>query len=287
MKFKVTCAYNSDFNIYSIVNDIWNIDGKYDLTYGDDYTHLIIFNSPNCRINISKENIYGFIQEPSWKINLMNISNLSSYCNKIFYPKKIFENVIESPTIMLHHCWFKPQRGEIQYQKFNTKTLIEKEHKKDRTLSIIVSNRQDICEIGDDKYYRRQKFIETLLNSDLDFDMYGLGWNLNDNRYKGYLFNKIDGLSRYKYSICLENCNENGYITEKFIDSLLTNTIPIYNGAPDIEKYYPNMYEYLNLEGDVVNDIKKIISLDKTYNLEIGRKLYTEKYNPLKIISEI
>ena len=50
MKFKFVCNYNSDYNIYTIAKDICNIDNEFDMTYGNDYTHLIIFNSYNGKI---------------------------------------------------------------------------------------------------------------------------------------------------------------------------------------------------------------------------------------------
>ena len=56
MKIKVVCNYDSDYNIYRIVNDIWNIDNKYQLTYDNDYDILIIFNSYNVgNIKINKK----------------------------------------------------------------------------------------------------------------------------------------------------------------------------------------------------------------------------------------
>lgn len=49
MKIKFAGYWNSDYNIYMFINDIWNIDGRYDdfITYADDYTHLVIMNYVN------------------------------------------------------------------------------------------------------------------------------------------------------------------------------------------------------------------------------------------------
>ncbi len=49
---------------------------------------------------------------------------------------------------------------------------------------------------------------------------------------------KEDGLLDYRYSIVIENARETGYFTEKLIDCLLCRTVPIYWGAPDIERYF-------------------------------------------------
>ncbi|MCR9139073.1 MAG: hypothetical protein NXI27_23935 [Alphaproteobacteria bacterium] len=49
---------------------------------------------------------------------------------------------------------------------------------------------------------------------------------------------KEDGLIDYRYSVVIENAREAGYFTEKLIDSLLCETVPIYWGAPDIGHYF-------------------------------------------------
>ena len=83
--------------------------------------------------------------------------------------------------------------------------------------------------------------------------------------YKGIVADKLQVMSRYKFAICYENtCIEHGYVTEKIIDALLAGTVPIYWGAPDIEKYVPTscfidfrefrnyekLYQYLKGMGD-------------------------------------
>jgi len=49
---------------------------------------------------------------------------------------------------------------------------------------------------------------------------------------------KSDGLAPYRYSVVIENVRESGYFTEKLIDALLCETVPIYVGAPDIADYF-------------------------------------------------
>lgn len=49
---------------------------------------------------------------------------------------------------------------------------------------------------------------------------------------------KEDGLLPYRYSVVIENSRETGYFTEKLIDCLLCGTLPIYWGAPDIDRYF-------------------------------------------------
>ncbi len=57
---------------------------------------------------------------------------------------------------------------------------------------------------------------------------------------RGYspLERKSDGLVPYRYSVVIENCREQGYFTEKLIDSLLCFCLPIYWGPPDTSHFF-------------------------------------------------
>ena len=45
---------------------------------------------------------------------------------------------------------------------------------------------------------------------------------------------KSEGLARYRYSVVIENVRERNYFTEKLIDAVLCETVPIYWGCPNI-----------------------------------------------------
>lgn len=83
------------------------------------------------------------------------------------------------------------------------------------------------------------------------FDMYGSGWQsdrifgwLSPHKifrsYKGSVASKHETMRKYKFSLCYENTSiYNGYISEKIFDSMQSGCVPIYWGAPDIQKYVP------------------------------------------------
>jgi hypothetical protein len=50
---------------------------------------------------------------------------------------------------------------------------------------------------------------------------------------------KIATISGYKFAICYENVIYPGYVTEKIIDCFVAGVVPVYLGAPDIEKHVP------------------------------------------------
>ena len=67
--------------------------------------------------------------------------------------------------------------------------------------------------------------------------------------------NKWEGLLPYHYSIVIENAQEPYYFTEKIIDAMMCNTIPIYWGTP-------NIGDYFDVTGMVIcNNVPELISV--------------------------
>lgn len=76
---------------------------------------------------------------------------------------------------------------------------------------------------------------------------------------------------KLQFSIIVENCVQEGYFSEKIVDCLLTKTIPIYFGCPNIDLFF-------NSRG-----ILKFNNIDEL--IEIINKLTEDTYN--KLIHEI
>jgi hypothetical protein len=53
---------------------------------------------------------------------------------------------------------------------------------------------------------------------------------------------KIELFDKFQYSIVIENSKQENYISEKLIDCLITKTIPIYYGCPNISDYFDTSY---------------------------------------------
>jgi hypothetical protein len=49
---------------------------------------------------------------------------------------------------------------------------------------------------------------------------------------------KSEGLAAYRYSVVIENSQEENYFTEKLVDAMLCKTVPIYWGCPNIGDYF-------------------------------------------------
>ncbi len=57
---------------------------------------------------------------------------------------------------------------------------------------------------------------------------------------------KWDLISRYKFTIAFENSIATDYVTEKFYDPLRAGSIPVYLGAPNVERFAPARGSYIN-----------------------------------------
>lgn len=88
-------------------------------------------------------------------------------------------------------------------------------------------------------------------------DMYGKAFK--------YIPRKIDALKDYMFSFAMENDYYASYFTEKLHDCLLTGTIPIYLGAPNIGDFY-------NLNGIIV------MERDDEGNVIFDSEVLTEEY---------
>lgn len=71
-------------------------------------------------------------------------------------------------------------------------------------------------------------------------DLYGPLW-YNISIHRGYASDKLTCLQQYKFNFCLENTrNVSGYVTEKIFDAMQAGTVPIYEGASNIDDYIPS-----------------------------------------------
>ena len=79
---------------------------------------------------------------------------------------------------------------------------------------------------------------------------------------------KITFLNKFKFNISFENCSSKGYITEKIIQPMFTNTIPIYWGAEDVIEDF-NENSFINANSFKSNEqlIDYILEVDNNKNL--------------------
>ena len=115
----------------------------------------------------------------------------------------------------------------------------------ERKLCVIIATVNRTYDYPDELYSKRLETVEWFeQNHPDDLDFFGRNTIFNDtnhSNYKGELKNKLSVLNRYKTCICYENncAKDEGYITEKIFDAFFGGCIPIYWGAPDINRTIP------------------------------------------------
>lgn len=84
------------------------------------------------------------------------------------------------------------------------------------------------------------------------------------NNVGGPVANKMDFISRYKFSITFENSASPGYTTEKIMEPMSAWSVPIYWGNPLIEKdFHPESFVRVRSESDISDAVDRIIDLDR------------------------
>lgn len=217
-------------------------DKKYYITTGDDYTHVIILNTamPTLKPGIPRNRVIGFACEPPMFLNLnytfieYAMKNIGAYyigdCTGLPYP------FVEGNAYM----WYNTPPLSIAPKR--------------NIMSIMVSFKG----VAPGHRYRHV-LAKEILKQNLPVDIYGNGCDIyglgRDSRIKGkFVLN--EPYEGYMFHIAIENFETNEYFSEKIINPLFHETVPLYWGAKNIDKYFKNMYVHLN--GSVDHDMDVI-----------------------------
>lgn len=108
----------------------------------------------------------------------------------------------------------------------------------------------------------RHSLVSEILKTDLPIDIWGRGCNLYtqlDDRLKGeFVGNDTRIYSNYQYHIAIENFVTPHYYSEKILNPVMYNTIPIYLGCTNISNY---MGDVLCLTGNLQEDINLLTNI--------------------------
>lgn len=232
-------------SINDLENDC-NYNEKYKFTEGDDYTHVIILNTATPILKkIPKENVIGLAFEPTpfLNLNIHFINYAKKNIGKYFIGDK--KNLGE-PFIERH--------GYLWHKRINSFEQNKIENKREKKMSIIMSHKL----ISEQHKYRHLLAL-CILRTDLPIDIYGTGckfYNIKDDRIKGPFEDKEPYIN-YKYHITVENFSLPHYFSEKIVNPLLYNCVPIYLGCK--HDYFPNMT--IRLSGDLNKDMELITNI--------------------------
>jgi hypothetical protein len=206
LKIRVVSNYAESWRLHSEILRQFapaNIVLNFGFVEDNSYNILFILNNWDGEIKVKPEYVFVLAQEPSWSLNF---KDWNDKCAEFISPT--------NNQLPLMFNW----TGLDFEEAINLK--IEKTKK----CSFIVAKHKPL---EGTLYDFRNKLVDLIIASDLDIDIYGKGWNISDSRYKGEIEHKKDGLIDYHSSICIENCEQEFYVTEKFWDAIICDTFPI------------------------------------------------------------
>jgi hypothetical protein len=297
-RIKVTCNWETSEKITKRLieqflisdNDIKDMSFVYD----DSYDIMIIFGYVT-EVATKNRMMYLFPQEPSWNgIHQKNFQNIDNI-NVFGFEKSIYEPqnyVIET----ISHGFYGGTGTDPEF--WNYKNLKSCNFTKYKKISSLVSQRGiDHLNFHENCLYPQRIALLKNLTNTVDFiDFYG--WGDNNKNLKEYVIKNIDALRDYKFVLAIENAHEKYFITERFYDAILSNTIPIYFGCTNIKEFWPeNGYILLDNITDyeyVQNKLKWIYdNIDELYNqmipelLKIKNRYFNEEFNLIKKIKKL
>ena len=273
----------------------------FELTSRNEYDYLIVLNHSTEMYSSPREKNIAVTMEPTWSVN--SLKNLNDYCKYIITcDQKIKgENVHHTHPFLFTHDsrnnshtdnLFGPTVDEYLQDDCLPENIDSPDYP--HKMSFIVANHGALRGSPQHEaanYSIRENLLLKILNSDLDIDIYGKGWSINDSRYKGCPPLKKTALKNYKYSICMENSSEDLYISEKFFDVFLNNCVPVYYGCLKIkDAYNEDAFIVFDPQSDnVINNLKEIMDKPISWRLSAIKECkndYFTKYNLLNYLKD-
>ena len=268
-----------------------DLDGL-EFVHDDSYDVCVVFGHINEKIK-DNTNILLFPQEPTWTGG--HQKNFDGNIKVFGFEKSKYnqyEMIIETVAHMFYGSTGPWQEG---WDFWNYNNIINSKFKKTKGICSFISNRgvNDSSHPDGCLYGNRLSLVESIHTKVPFVDFYGWG-DGNGSNLKPFTLLKGNTLKDYKFSLTVENSHEKYYISEKFYDCILTNTIPIYYGCSNIKDYWPENgyflldnitdYEYLINKLNWINENKEELYKQMLPELLIMKKRYFEDFNLLKKI---
>jgi hypothetical protein len=297
IKIKLTCSWESSEKITKrLLNQFVTSDEDLDgieFTQDDSYDFMFIFGYVT---EIAKNNkkMFLFPQEPRWSgghqksFNGINNLTVLGFEKLIYNPQNIVQETVA------HMFYGGTGDDSINWNYNNIKNY---DFNKIKNISTFVSSRGiDHQEYDEDCLYPdRINLINYLTKTIEGIDYYGWENKLNGNKLDAP--KKFEKIKDYKFSLAIENSNEKFYVSEKFYDCILTNTIPIYFGCKNIKEYWPEHgyilldnitdYEYIKEKFDFIIENSDELYRNMLPELLKIKERYFKEFNIIKKIKKI
>ena len=220
-------------------------------------THAILLNTAMPKLNIPKENVIGIAFEPPSFLGITNmfVKYAQTHIGKYFIGDA---SGLPEPFEGHHgHMWHIP-----------ISMLKQLPSQSDRNkMSIMVSFKQRAP-----GHIYRHTLVKEILKTSLPVDIWGNGCRhynyIKDPRIRGTFANEdLRIYTDYQFHIGVENFQTPHYYSEKVINPIICNTVPVYLGCKNIDSYIDGI---IHLTGNIEDDMTLI------------RKICEDKYNTMQ-----
>lgn len=166
------------------------------------------------------------------------LNYLTHSCAKVFYTS---ENMRANFNIANYNITFDYNENMNHYRfpfwhlRLSPEFLLKKHNEVE--INQIFNSKTKFCSfiVSNPNSRKRIKMFD-LLNRYKRVDSAGIVRNNIGKILHGGVYEKLDYMMPYKFSLCFENSSYPGYTTEKIYHALYTNAIPLYWGDPLIHK---------------------------------------------------
>lgn len=236
--------------------------------FDNSYDIGVCFNYLNLEVDSSKR-YYVFPHEPVW-----SGSHQKKFCENVTvfgFEKQLYSgNCIETVA----HTFYGGRGPWVDtLDIWNYDSLIKQTFNKTKNISSCITSLNHNYGLYQDRY----NLLKNILP--LEFiDFYGCSvFNLK-NTLQSVL--KIDTVSNYKFTICIENDHHKNWVTERFYDAILNDCVPIYFGCKNLKEIYPED-AYILLED--IKDVRKIAE-QLTFIENNAKEIYQSKLEGIRKI---
>ena len=135
---------------------------------------------------------------------------------------------------------------------------------------------------GHDYFGTRAKICDDIANT-IPINYAGKWRNNTHELWDKFNNNKLAYISKFKFNICPENMDAEGYVTEKIFEAISTGTIPIYHGSfnnPEPNIIVKDRVIFWNFENNNIDNIKllKRLKNDDDFYYKFAKQPKLTKY---------
>jgi hypothetical protein len=261
-----------------------------EFVYDESYDVIVFLNHINGSIKPNSK-AYVFPHEPTWsgshQLNYLNNTEVTvfGFDKKFYSPQEVCSELPAHTFYGGRGPWMDKE------EDWNYGKLISHNPTKTKNISSVVTrlNSNDSNPEGCSYKYRYE--LNQYLSENAPFIDFYSGWGDIEEPQKKH------AVESYRFSIAMENQFTKNWISEKFYDSILYNTVPIYFGCSNIKEIYPelgyfifedvtNHKQCLELINHIENNAEEIYQKMLPEVLKIKQK-YFNNYNLLKKINNL